>query len=65
MSNAVVAIDLVLQALVEANKYAQLVRQSRAEGREISDAELAAARADDDLARSELQASIERRRAGE
>jgi hypothetical protein len=58
------AITLALNLLDRAAAYGALITQSRAEGRDISDAELDALAAEDDVARKELEAAIAKRRQG-
>lgn len=58
---AAAAIELALQLIDAAARLGQLVRQARAEGREdLTDDELQAVVADNDAARAQLVAAINR-----
>lgn len=58
------AITLALNLLDRAAAYGALVSQAKAEGRDVSNAELDALAAEDDVARKELEAAIAKRRQG-
>ncbi len=61
--NTLVAIDLVLGLLTRAAAVQQLLAASRAEGRDITAAELDALLVADDAERAALQAAIDQKRA--
>ncbi len=57
-----VAISLLFGLLDRAQSYAALIQKAKAEGRDVSDAELDAMASADDIARHELQRAIADRR---
>ena len=59
-----VAITLLLGLLDRAAAYGALISQAKAEGREVSEAELDALASEDDQARKDLKAAIAKRKAG-
>lgn len=63
--NATAIIDLILSLVSRLQAAASLIRQARAEGREITDAELDTLVAEDDSARADLVAAIEAAKARE
>lgn len=60
--NAVIALDLLIKLLGQADAIARLINAARAEGRDVTDAELNALVAKDDAAKAALQAAIEQAR---
>jgi hypothetical protein len=60
--NAALIAELLLKGLAAVQQYALLLEKSRAEGRDVSRAELDALFSDDDIARAALQAAIEARK---
>lgn len=58
MGNAAILLDLALSLTTRLLALQQTIAAARAEGRDVSDAELAAAMAEDDAARAALQAKI-------
>jgi hypothetical protein len=62
--NAAILIDLILKGAMQLQQYAALIQKSRAEGRDVSDEELANLFVGDDLARTQLQAAIDARGGG-
>lgn len=61
--NADLVLELMLLALNQAAKMGAMISQARAEGRDISDAELDGLRAADDAAKLKFQARIDAVRA--
>lgn len=61
MENIALLIQLLTAFIGQADKIAKLLNGARAEGRDVSDAELTALFADDDLAKAKLQALIDER----
>lgn len=59
MSNEQILISLLLQAAQQVAKYAATVNAARAQGRDVTEAELNAAASADDIARARLQAQID------
>jgi hypothetical protein len=59
MSNEQILISLMLQATLQASRYATIINNARAQGRDVSDDELNAAAAADDVARERLQGQID------
>lgn len=62
--NTEIAIAILLTLAQQADKIAALIRQARAEGRDITDAELDALASADDQARALLEAEIQKARLG-
>lgn len=60
MNNEQLVVQLLLQGALQMAKYAQTLNTARAQGRDVSDAELDAAASADDLARARLQAQIDK-----
>lgn len=58
--NALILIQLLTQLLAQAQSIGQLVSKARSEGRDVTDAELAALMAQDDAVRAALEAEIVR-----
>lgn len=58
------AIQLMLAALNSASKLGTLIQNARAQGRDVTDAELAGLRAEDDAAKAALDAEIAKQRLG-
>ena len=58
------AITLLLGLIDRAAAYGALISKAKAEGRDVSEAELDALASEDDQARKELEAAIAKRRAG-
>lgn len=56
--NAVLILELLLKYADKVAALGSLITKSRAEGRDVSDAELAGLFANDDVAKAELQALI-------
>lgn len=61
MENIALLIQLLTAFIGQADKIAKLLNVARAEGRDVSDVELTALFADDDLAKAKLQALIDER----
>ena len=59
-STAIVAVDLLLEALLRASEISLLIKKANAEGREISNVELDAVIAKTDAARQRLVDAIAR-----
>ena len=59
-SKAIIAVDLLLEALLRASEISLLIKKANAEGREISNAELDAVIAKTDAARQRLVDAIAR-----
>lgn len=59
MENAAILIDLLIKGAVQLQQYGALLQKSRAEGRDITRAELDNLFIGDDLARAQLQAAID------
>ncbi len=57
--NILLLTSLLTSLLGKAAEYAQMIARARAEGRDVSAAEIQALLAADDLARAELQRAIE------
>jgi hypothetical protein len=57
--NAALLIELILKGAIQLQQYAALVAKSRAEGRDVTQAELDNLFVGDDLARAQLQALID------
>lgn len=64
MNGTEAAVTLLLGLLDRAAAVGALITKARAEGRDVTADELAAAAAEDDTARAKLQAEIDRQRAG-
>jgi len=62
--NSDTAITTMLALLNQAAAWGATVAQARSEGRDVSDAEVAALAAKDDAARTALEAAIKKRREG-
>lgn len=62
MGNALVLVQLLLQASTQVQQFGQLLAKAHAEGRDVTDEELAGCRAADDTARDELQKLIDAKR---
>jgi hypothetical protein len=65
MGNVLILSELLLQWLDKAMQVSQLLKTAHAEGRGITDAEMAQLFADDDAARKQLQDTIDARKAEE
>ncbi len=61
--NVDLALTLLLSLATKAGEISARVRNAQAEGRDLSDEELAGLRAADDVARDELQGAIDRAKA--
>jgi len=61
--NTEIALQLLVAALNNASKIGALIQNARAQGRDVSDAELDGLRKEDDLARANLDAEVIRQRA--
>jgi hypothetical protein len=62
MGNAAILVDLLLGLLDRANAIGALISKAKAEGRDVTDAELDALVAQDDAARAALVAAIAKAR---
>lgn len=62
-TTALAAVDLLIQLIERTSAAAALIRQARAEGREVSSAELAGIKAQGDALMADLDAAIERAKA--
>lgn len=58
MGNALLVIEALTQALAGAQKMSALLQQAHAEGRDVTDAELAGLRTADDAAKAALDRAI-------
>lgn len=58
MGNALLVIEALTQALSNAQKLSALLQQAHAQGRDVTDAELAGLRSDDDAAKAALDQAI-------
>jgi hypothetical protein len=63
MNNALLLIDMIFAGLDRIDRLKQLFGTARAEGRDVTDAELDALRAEDDAARDALAQLIASKRA--
>ncbi len=59
MGNIAILIDLILKGAVAIQQYGALISKARAEGRDVTQAELDNLFIGDDLARAQLQAAID------
>ena len=64
MTNALVATNALLSLLDRATAISTVLAKAQAEGRDVSDAELDVAVAQDDAARANLDAAIAKARSG-
>jgi hypothetical protein len=64
-ANILAILEIVDRLLKSAGRYAAVARQAAAEGRDVSDAELEALKAEDDAAAASLAAAIAARRAAD
>lgn len=62
MGNALILIQLLLQATTQVQQFGALLAKAHAEGRDITDDELNALAAADDVAKAKLQALIDARK---
>lgn len=58
MGNALLVIEALTQALANAQKLSALLQQAHAQGRDVTDAELAGLRSEDDAAKAALDQAI-------
>jgi len=62
MGNALVLVQLLLQATTQVQQFGALLAKAHAEGRDVTDAELDTLVAADDAAKARLQALIDARK---
>jgi hypothetical protein len=58
--NADLIVQLLILAISKADAFARLLAVAKAEGRDVSDAELNSLASQDDIARAKLQADIDK-----
>lgn len=61
--SSVIAVQLLIQLLGQADAIARLLQLAKSENRDVTDAELNALAASDDAARNALQSAIDKARA--